>query len=99
MLKDDAQDTGNGWCLPQGKCFPLIGGKIGNLGETGPDFTKNYDGPNHPSNNDYALNQNCLYSTTETAQQYLYGVKAMGYDQRRASAADVRFQPGNNRLK
>ncbi|HKE23483.1 MAG TPA: membrane dipeptidase [Bryobacteraceae bacterium] len=77
MLKDDAQDTGNGWCLPQGKCFPFISGKIGNLGETGPDFTKNYDGPNHPNNNSYRLNQNCLYSTTETAQQYLYGVKAM----------------------
>jgi microsomal dipeptidase-like Zn-dependent dipeptidase len=71
MLKDDAQDTGNGWCLPGGNC------PFGSLNLTGPDFTLNYNGSNAPSNNNGALNQNCLYSTTETALQYLYGAQAM----------------------
>jgi microsomal dipeptidase-like Zn-dependent dipeptidase len=76
MLKDDAQDTANGWCLPQANCS-LFGGKLGPLNETGTDFTYNYNGSNAPFNNNGLLQQNCLYSTTETAEQYLYGVKAM----------------------
>jgi hypothetical protein len=76
MLKDDAQDTGNGWCLPQANCS-FFGGHIGGLGIPGADYTLNYTGNNAPFNHGGYLQQNCLYSTTETAEQYLYGVKAM----------------------
>ncbi len=73
MLKDDTQDTGNGWCLPQGNCpfgaptFPPATA-----------YTYNYNGDHAPPNNDGALKQDCSYSTTEWAQAYLYGVQAMG---------------------
>jgi microsomal dipeptidase-like Zn-dependent dipeptidase len=75
MLKDDQQDTANGWCLPQSNCS-LFGGKLGILGATGTNFTYNYDSPSFPPPQ-YGLQQNCLYSTTETAEQYLSGVNSM----------------------
>jgi microsomal dipeptidase-like Zn-dependent dipeptidase len=77
MLKDDAQDTTNGWCLPSLFSPGLFRCPFGSTNATGGDFTYNYNGSNAPSNNNGALSQNCLYSTTETALQYLYGVKAM----------------------
>jgi microsomal dipeptidase-like Zn-dependent dipeptidase len=72
MLKDDTQDTGKGWCLPQGNC------PFGAPSLPTSAFTYNYNGSNAPSNNNGALQQNCSYSTTEWAQAYLYGVQAMG---------------------
>jgi microsomal dipeptidase-like Zn-dependent dipeptidase len=72
MLKDDVQDTSNGWCLPQGNC------PFGASNTEGGEYFTNYNGPNAPSNNGGALNNNCRYSTTEWAQAYLYGVQAMG---------------------
>jgi microsomal dipeptidase-like Zn-dependent dipeptidase len=75
MLKDDTQDTGQGWCLPQGNC-PF--GAITPWPVAATAYTYNYDGTNHPSNNNGALQQNCSYSTTEWAQAYLYGAQAMG---------------------
>jgi len=74
MLKDDTQDTGLGWCLPQGNCP---------FGATTPwpaqatAYTYDYNGPNHPTDNHGALQQDCSYSTTEWVQAYLYGVQAM----------------------
>ncbi len=72
MLKDDTQDTGNGWCLPQGNC------PFGASSSPATAYTFNYNGDNAPPNNKGALQQNCSYSTTEWAQAYLYGVQAMG---------------------
>jgi len=72
MLKDDTQDTGQGWCLPQGNC-PFGASSF----PPAKAYTYNYSGNNAPSNNNGALQQNCSYSTTEWAQAYLYGVKAM----------------------
>jgi hypothetical protein len=58
--------------LPGGNC------PFGASSDPGPDFTFHYDGDHHPFNNYGALLQNnCHYSTTETAQQYLYGAQAM----------------------
>jgi microsomal dipeptidase-like Zn-dependent dipeptidase len=73
MLKDDTQDTGNGWCLPQGNC-PFGASNL----SPATAYTFNYNGDHAPSNNGGALQQNCSYSTTEWAQAYLYGVQAMG---------------------
>ncbi len=75
MLKDDTQDTGIGWCLPQDNCFPW---PLGAPTSPSTAYTYNYNGDNHPPNNDGHLQQNCSYSTTEWAQAYLYGVQAMG---------------------
>jgi microsomal dipeptidase-like Zn-dependent dipeptidase len=72
MLKDDTQDTGNGWCLPQGNC------PFGASSSPATAYTFNYNGNNAPPNNGGALQQNCSYSTTEWTQAYLYGVQAMG---------------------
>ncbi len=72
MLKDDTQDTENGWCLPQGRCA------FGASSKPTTAYTYNYNGDHAPSNNNGALQQNCSYSTTEWAQAYLYGVQAMG---------------------
>ncbi|HEX8896385.1 MAG TPA: membrane dipeptidase [Terriglobales bacterium] len=77
MLKDDTQDTGDGWCLPQGSCFiPPLGAPSSPTTA----YTYNYNGDHAPSNNYGALQQNCSYSTTEWAQAYLYAVQAMGGD-------------------
>jgi len=72
MLKDDTQDTSNGWCLPQGNC------PFGASSSPTTAYTFNYNGNNAPPNNGGALQQDCSYSTTEWAQAYLYGVQAMG---------------------
>jgi len=72
MLKDDTQDTSNGWCLPQGNCA------FGASSNPAIAYTYNYNSANAPPNNNGALKQNCSYSTTEWAQAYLYGVQAMG---------------------
>src|SRR5262249_16887357 len=69
MLKDDVQDTSKGYCLPNAVCF---GGALGGV-EAG-RFTVPYNGPN----NNYGLDNNCRYSTTELAQLYMYGVDTMG---------------------
>lgn len=69
MTKDDVQDTGKGYCLPNAICF---GGAL--AGQPGGKFTQTYNGPN----NNYGLNNNCRYSTTEWAQLYMYGADKMG---------------------
>ena len=72
MLKDDSQDTSNGWCLPQGNC------PFGASSNPATAYTYDYNGEHAPPNNNGTLHQNCSYSTTEWAQAYLYGVQAMG---------------------
>jgi microsomal dipeptidase-like Zn-dependent dipeptidase len=72
MLKDDSQDTSNGWCLPQGNC------PFGASSLPANAYTYDYNGAHAPPNNNGTLHQNCSYSTTEWAQAYLYGVQAMG---------------------
>ena len=69
MLKDDVQDTAKGYCLPNAVCF---GGAL--PGQEGGRFTLPYNGPT----NNYGLNNDCRYSTTEWAQLYMYGVDTMG---------------------
>jgi microsomal dipeptidase-like Zn-dependent dipeptidase len=70
MLKDDVQDTANGWCPPGNTCAPAPLGP----GPVGGQFTVDYNGPN----SNYGLKNNCMYSTTEWAQAYLYGADNMG---------------------
>ncbi len=67
MLKDDVQDTEKGYCLPNAVCF-------GGAGGLGGKYTQTYNGPG----NNYGLNNNCRYSTTEWAQAYMYGADTMG---------------------
>ncbi len=70
MLKDDVQDTPNGWCPPNNTCAPAPLGP----GPIGGQFTVDYNGVN----GDYGLKNNCAYSTTEWAQAYMYGADTMG---------------------
>jgi microsomal dipeptidase-like Zn-dependent dipeptidase len=70
MLKDDVQDTQNGYCPAYGKCaLPPLG-----PGPKGGKYTVEYNGPQ----GNYGLTNNCRYSTTEWAQAYLYGADTMG---------------------
>ena len=69
MLKDDVQDTANGWCPPGNTCAPSPLGP----GPIGGQFTVAYNGVN----NNYGLTNNCMYSTTEWAQAYLFGGDTM----------------------
>jgi microsomal dipeptidase-like Zn-dependent dipeptidase len=64
MLKDDVQDTGIGYCLPNAVCFA----GFPTAGPLGGDYTV-------PQG---TINNNCRYSTTEWAQAYLYGAQTMG---------------------
>jgi len=68
MLKDDVQDTGNGWCVAGGNC------PFGASNQFGGSYTLPYNG----SSGQYNLNNNCRYSTTEWAQAYAYGIDTMG---------------------
>ena len=70
MLKDDVQDTPNGWCPPNNTCAPWPLGPL----PIGGQFTVDYNGPNGT----YGLTNNCAYSTTEWAQAYMYGADTMG---------------------
>ena len=66
MLKDDVQDTSNGFCLPNTVC-------VGGGASVGGKYTIGYNGPS----NNYGLNNNCRYSTTEWAQAYMFGADTM----------------------
>ena len=67
MLKDDVQDTSMGWCLPGVSLLTCAPSPLG-PGPIGGQFTINYGG----------LTNDCMYSTKEWSQAYLYGVNAMG---------------------
>jgi hypothetical protein len=67
MLKDDVQDTAMGWCLPGVSPLTCAPSPLG-PGPLGGQFTIDYGG----------LTNDCMYSTKEWAQAYLYGVNAMG---------------------
>lgn len=67
MLKDDVQDTAMGWCLPGVSPLTCAPSPLG-PGPLGGQFTVDYGG----------LTNDCMYSTKEWAQAYLYGVAAMG---------------------
>jgi microsomal dipeptidase-like Zn-dependent dipeptidase len=67
MLKDDVQDTSMGWCLPGVSLLTCAPSPLG-PGPIGGQFTIDYGG----------LTNDCMYSTKEWAQAYLYGVNAMG---------------------